>query len=64
MLSLFTVVLFKALKETNCIVQMFGNAGVEHMDKYGTKPEHFAQIAWKNHKVFYSGHLNVERNSG
>jgi sterol carrier protein 2 len=31
--------------------QMFGNAGVEHMEKYGTKPEHFAQVAWKNHKV-------------
>ena len=29
---------------------MFGNAGVEHMEKYGTKPEHFAKIAWKNHK--------------
>ncbi|MFT7796552.1 non-specific lipid-transfer protein isoform X2 [Arapaima gigas] len=30
--------------------QMFGNAGREHMQKYGTKPEHFAKIAWKNHK--------------
>ncbi|XP_061192501.1 sterol carrier protein 2-like isoform X2 [Saccostrea echinata] len=30
--------------------QMFGNAGKEHMQKYGTKPEHFAKIAWKNHK--------------
>ncbi|KAM8839306.1 sterol carrier protein 2 [Synchiropus picturatus] len=30
--------------------QMFGNAGKEHMEKYGTKPEHFAKIAWKNHK--------------
>lgn len=30
--------------------QMFGSAGVEHMQKYGTKPEHFAKIAWKNHK--------------
>jgi len=30
--------------------QLFGNAGLEHMDKYGTKPEHFAKIAWKNHK--------------
>lgn len=29
---------------------MFGNAGREHMEKYGTKPEHFAKIAWKNHK--------------
>lgn len=30
--------------------QMFGNAGLEHMRKYGTKPEHFAKVAWKNHK--------------
>merc|ERR1711962_140566 len=30
--------------------QLFGNAGREHMDKYGTKEEHFAKIAWKNHK--------------
>merc|ERR1711970_1085222 len=29
--------------------QLFGNAGLEHMEKYGTKPEHFAKIAWKNH---------------
>lgn len=30
--------------------QLFGNAGIEHMKKYGTKPEHFAKIAHKNHK--------------
>ena len=30
--------------------QIFGNAGLEHMKLYGTKPEHFAKIAWKNHK--------------
>lgn len=30
--------------------QMFGNAGKEHMDKYGTRPEHLAKIAYKNHK--------------
>ncbi|XP_070602016.1 sterol carrier protein 2 isoform X2 [Erythrolamprus reginae] len=30
--------------------QMFGNAAKEHMEKYGTKLEHFAKIAWKNHK--------------
>lgn len=28
---------------------MFGNAGLEHMRKYGTKIEHFAKIAYKNH---------------
>ncbi|MEE3332460.1 MAG: lipid-transfer protein [Myxococcota bacterium] len=30
--------------------QFFGNAGIEHMERYGTKPEHFAKIGWKNHK--------------
>jgi acetyl-CoA acetyltransferase len=29
---------------------MFGNAGREHMEKYGSKPEHYAWIGWKNHK--------------
>jgi sterol carrier protein 2 len=30
--------------------QFFGNAGREHMERYGTKPEQFAKIGWKNHK--------------
>ena len=30
--------------------QMFGNAGREHMEKYGTTPEQFAKIGLKNHK--------------
>lgn len=30
--------------------QMFGAAGIEHMSKYGTKPEHLAKIAQKNHR--------------
>lgn len=30
--------------------QMFGNAGREHMEKYGSTPEHYAWIGWKNHK--------------
>ncbi|XP_059166949.1 sterol carrier protein 2-like [Physella acuta] len=30
--------------------QIFGNAGREHMEKYGTTPDHFAKIAYKNHK--------------
>jgi acetyl-CoA acetyltransferase len=30
--------------------QMFGNAGRDHMDKYGSAPEHFAWIGWKNHR--------------
>uniref|UniRef100_A0AC35TYF4 Sterol carrier protein 2 n=1 Tax=Rhabditophanes sp. KR3021 TaxID=114890 RepID=A0AC35TYF4_9BILA len=29
--------------------QMFANAGKEHMEKYGTKREHFAKIGYKNH---------------
>jgi acetyl-CoA acetyltransferase len=29
---------------------MFGAAGREHMEKYGTTAEHFAKIGWKNHK--------------
>jgi acetyl-CoA acetyltransferase len=30
--------------------QMFGNAGREHMDRYGTTAEQFAKIGHKNHK--------------
>jgi acetyl-CoA acetyltransferase len=30
--------------------QMFGNAGREHMDRYGTTVLQFAKIGWKNHK--------------
>ncbi len=30
--------------------QMFGNAGRDHMRRYGSTPEHFAWIGWKNHK--------------
>lgn len=30
--------------------KMFGDAGREHMEKYGTKLEHFAKIAEKNHR--------------
>ncbi|KAJ8669291.1 hypothetical protein QAD02_000550 [Eretmocerus hayati] len=37
------------LNESPITAQMFGNAGIEHMKKYGTKPEHFAKIAYKNH---------------
>ena len=29
--------------------QMFGNAGREHMEKYGTTALHFAKIGYKNH---------------
>jgi acetyl-CoA acyltransferase len=30
--------------------QMFGNAGRDHMDLYGSKADHYAWIGWKNHK--------------
>ena len=30
--------------------QIFGDAGREHMDRYGSRPENFAWIGWKNHK--------------
>jgi acetyl-CoA acetyltransferase len=30
--------------------QMFGNAGREHMEKYGSQADHYAWIGWKNHK--------------
>jgi sterol carrier protein 2 len=30
--------------------QIFGNAGKEHMEKYGTTPDHLAKIAYKNHE--------------
>ena len=30
--------------------QMFGNAGREHMERYGSTPEQFAKIAEKNHR--------------
>jgi acetyl-CoA acyltransferase len=31
-------------------VQMFGNAAREHMERYGSTPDHYAWIGWKNHK--------------
>ncbi|KAF2884087.1 hypothetical protein ILUMI_22055 [Ignelater luminosus] len=31
-------------------IQLFNAAGLEHMQKYGTRIEHFAKIAQKNHK--------------
>jgi acetyl-CoA acyltransferase len=30
--------------------QMFGNAGREHMERYGSEAGHYAWIGWKNHK--------------
>lgn len=36
-------------KKAPIAARMFGDAGRDHMEKYGTKPETFAQIAVKNH---------------
>jgi acetyl-CoA acetyltransferase len=30
--------------------QLFGNAGREHMERYGSTPDHYAWIGWKNHR--------------
>ena len=30
-------------------LQFFGRAGQEHMTKYGSTPDHFAWVGWKNH---------------
>jgi acetyl-CoA acetyltransferase len=29
---------------------MFGMAGREHMERYGSEPDHYAWIGWKNHR--------------
>ena len=40
----------RAPEESPFAPQMFGNAGRDHMERYGSTPEHFAWIGWKNHK--------------
>jgi acetyl-CoA acetyltransferase len=40
----------RAPEESPFAPQMFGNAGRDHMEKYGSEPEHYAWIGWKNHK--------------
>ena len=37
-------------KKAPIAARMFGDAGRDHMEKYGTKPETFAKIAVKNHR--------------
>jgi acetyl-CoA acyltransferase len=37
-------------EEAPAAPQMFGNAGREHMERYGSTPDHFAWIGYKNHK--------------
>lgn len=36
--------------EVPMAIKLYGNAGVEHMEKYGSTPLHFAKIGHKNHK--------------
>jgi len=40
----------RAPEESPFAPQMFGNAGRDHMEKYGSRPEHYVWIGWKNHK--------------
>jgi acetyl-CoA acyltransferase len=40
----------RAPEQSPAAPQMFGNAGRDHMDKYGSTPDHYAWIGWKNHK--------------
>eukprot|EP00295_Goniomonas_pacifica_P048134 CAMPEP_0175923530 /NCGR_PEP_ID=MMETSP0108-20121206/14619_1 /TAXON_ID=195067 ORGANISM="Goniomonas pacifica, Strain CCMP1869" /NCGR_SAMPLE_ID=MMETSP0108 /ASSEMBLY_ACC=CAM_ASM_000204 /LENGTH=431 /DNA_ID=CAMNT_0017246535 /DNA_START=8 /DNA_END=1303 /DNA_ORIENTATION=- len=35
---------------TDNVIKLFAYAAREHMREHGTKPEHFAKIAYKNHK--------------
>jgi sterol carrier protein 2 len=46
---MYLLIFFAGINESPITAQLFGNAGIEHMKKYGTKPEHFAKIAYKNH---------------
>jgi acetyl-CoA acetyltransferase len=40
----------RAPEQSPLALQLFGNAGRDHMDKYGSKLEHYAWIGYKNHK--------------
>jgi acetyl-CoA acyltransferase len=40
----------RAREQSPLAPQLFGNAGREHMEKYGSTLDHFAWIGWKNHK--------------
>jgi len=40
----------RGFAEAPAAPQMFGNAGLEHMEKYGTPAEAFARIGEKNHR--------------
>ncbi|HEY8638461.1 MAG TPA: lipid-transfer protein [Solirubrobacteraceae bacterium] len=40
----------RPLEQSPMAPQMFGNAGREHMERYGSTADHYAWIGWKNHK--------------
>jgi sterol carrier protein 2 len=40
----------RAPEQSPLALQLFGNAGRDHMDKYGSTLDHYAWIGWKNHK--------------
>lgn len=40
----------RAPEQSPMAPQMFGNAGREHMEKYGSTRDHMAWIGWKNHE--------------
>jgi acetyl-CoA acyltransferase len=40
----------RAAEQSPFAPQMFGNAGRDHIEKYGSNPDHYAWIGWKNHK--------------
>ncbi|MFN8640484.1 MAG: lipid-transfer protein [Candidatus Binatia bacterium] len=45
-----TMVDVRGFAQAPAAPQFFGNAGREHMERYGTTAEQFAKIGWKNHK--------------
>jgi acetyl-CoA acetyltransferase len=45
-----TMVKLRGFETSPMAPQIFGNAGREHMERYGTKPEQFAKIGLKNHR--------------
>jgi acetyl-CoA acetyltransferase len=47
---LMTMFEVRAPEQSPFAPQMFGNAGREHMERYGSEPDHYAWIGWKNHK--------------
>ena len=38
------------LEQAPMTAQLFGQAGLEHNQRFGSRPEHFAEIALKNHR--------------